>query len=271
MLKFDCCMKTDVGKVRKNNEDNFFLNGHYKMSLNEMRYEKSDMIYNGGVFAVCDGMGGEEYGERASLIAVETLKSYKNMDLKDNISQYISDANRKICDLIDENNGTRSGTTLALIYINNGYAYTYNVGDSRIYLYRKGKLKQISKDHTRTEQMIEMGLLTREQALTHKDMHVLTQHLGIFPEELIVEPYADKPLEIRNNDILLMCSDGLTDMMSDDEIHGVIKRELTSKKIVDTLISLSLEKGGKDNITVGIIRHIGKKENLFERIKGKFR
>lgn len=266
MLKFDCCFLTDVGKIRNNNEDNFFLNGNYKRAPWDLSYTKYDLIYRGGLFAVCDGMGGEEYGERASLIAVETLKEYRDMNFNESINKYINEANEKICDLINENNGTRSGTTLALIYIQEGIVYTYNVGDSRIYLFRRGRLKQISKDHTRAEQMVDMGILTKEQAASHRDRHIVTQHLGIFPEELIIEAYKSEQFEVANNDVLLICSDGLTDMVSDEEIQTVMQTNDSANGIANELMNKALNKGGKDNVTVGIIKTISPKEGFFNRL-----
>lgn len=266
MLKFDCCFTTDVGKVRKNNEDNFYLNGSYKRAPEDLKYEKRDFVYRGGLFAVCDGMGGEEYGEKASLFAVETLKEWQSKDFNKTVNEYVSVANRMICDLIKENNGTRSGTTLGLIYINDNKAVCYNIGDSRVYLFRKGKLTQLSEDHTRIAQMIKMGIISAEQAKNHRDKHVLTQHLGIFPDEMIIQAYSSEQIEVHSNDIFLLCSDGLTDMISDDEIETVFKKDASAKQYVDILINNALLKGGKDNITVGVIKNIGKKEGFFKRI-----
>ncbi len=266
MLKFECCFSTDVGNVRKNNEDNFYLNGAYKRAAEDLNYKKEDFIYGTGVFAVCDGMGGEEHGEKASLFAVETLKEFEERDMNEAINEYINTANEKICDLITENNGTRSGTTLALIYMKDGYANCYNIGDSRIYLIRDKGMMQISEDHTRCNQMIKMGILTKEQALTHKDRHVLTQHMGIFPDELIIQAHKAGPMKLQNGDMFLICSDGLTDMLSDTEITRHLSLSRSAKDCTDALVNAALKKGGKDNVTVGVIKCIGKKEGFLKRI-----
>lgn len=175
-------------------------------------------------------------------------------------------ANKKICSLISENNGTRSGSTFVLVYIKDGYANCYNIGDSRIYLIRNKNIQQISEDHTRCMQMIKMGVLTKEEAIKHRDRHVLTQHLGIFPEELIIQAYKSETIKIQNNDIFLLCSDGLTDMLSDDEIVRVFNADMPAKTYTDLLISAAIEKGGRDNVTVGIIKNIEKKESFLKRI-----
>ena len=80
MLKLECCMITDIGNYRKNNEDNFYLNGSYKRSAEDDRYEKCDLVYKGGIFAVCDGMVGEDFGEKSALLVIETLKAYQGKD-----------------------------------------------------------------------------------------------------------------------------------------------------------------------------------------------
>lgn len=269
MFKFDSSFVTDVGKVRKNNEDNFYLNGVYKRVPEDLTYEKTELLYGDGVFAVCDGMGGEEYGEKASLLAVETLKEFQNKDIDDVVDHYIETVNTKICDFINENNGTRSGTTLALLHIKNGLAISYNIGDSRVYLYRKGRLFQLSEDHTQTNQMIKMGILTKEKASLHKDRHVLTQHLGIFPDELIIQAYKSDIISIKNNDIFLLCSDGLTDMLSDVEIESLLKNNALNKNCYKILKDAALAKGGKDNITIGIVKVIGKKQGILSDLWGK--
>lgn len=266
MLKYDCCMITDVGRVRTNNEDNFYFNGNYKRAVEQHKYEKQDLIYKGGVFAVCDGMGGEEFGEKASLYAVETLNKYKDDNFSQYISRYIEEANDKICSMIELNNGMRSGTTLALVDITDGKAISCNIGDSRVYLYRKGKLMQLSEDHTRTAQMVKAGILTEEQAATHRDRHVLTQHLGIFTHELCIEPYIAETVDIMVDDIFLLCSDGLTDMLTDMEIEQILSLKHPASQLAGLLVSSALEKGGKDNVTVGVIKTVGRKNNLFKKI-----
>ena len=258
-------MTTDVGKKRENNEDNFYLNGTYKRVPDELRYEKSDLIYKRGIFAVCDGMGGEEYGEKASLFAVETLKEYQEKEFSFYIQEYIENANQKICDFMEENNGVRSGTTLALLYIENHHAVSYNVGDSRVYLFRNGTLTQLSEDHTGAARMIKMGVLTKEQAKKHRDRNLLTQYLGIFPEELIIQAHKSEVIELLPNDIFLLCSDGLTDMLEDDEIATILEKEKSVAEYAIALKEAALANGGKDNVTVGIIKNMEKPKGILEK------
>lgn len=259
-MKTESYTETNVGKRRTNNEDNYFVNGIYKKDTDKLNDVASEQNTDGtNLFAVCDGMGGEEYGEKASLIAVSTLEEYYKTEFSENISEYIKTANQKICDLILEHNGQRSGTTFAALYIDKDRANVYNVGDSRVYILRNNKLKQLSCDHTRIQQMLNMGIVSPEEAMRHKDRHVLTQHLGIFEDELIVSEYKMENIKIKNGDVFLLCSDGLTDMLTDNEIQQIMNGERTAKKIGDKLINAALDKGGKDNVTIQIVRCISDK------------
>lgn len=127
---FDSYAATNVGKIRKNNEDNYYLNGVYKKNVDTLcdsAYDTATDSY--GLYAVCDGMGGEEYGEQASLIAVSTLSEYQKSNFKNSVKNYTKQANKKICDLIQENNGVRSGTTFAALNIDKNTATIFNVGE----------------------------------------------------------------------------------------------------------------------------------------------
>lgn len=262
MFNYECYFITDVGKVRQNNEDNFYLNGTYKVNTDDLRFEKYDLVKGTGLFAVCDGMGGEEFGEFASLYAVETLGEYQSAVFSEYCDEYIEKANNKICNLIKENNGVRSGTTLALVNIKNGKLKLCNIGDSRIYVFRNGKLIQLSEDHTKIAQMIKMGLITPEEAPNHRYRHAITQHLGIFPEEFIIQPYKGEEINLQINDIFLLCSDGLTDMLTDEEIENILSQDISSKQLSEQLVNMALNNGGKDNVTVGIIKVVEKRNFL---------
>ena len=269
MFKYECCFKTNLGLIRRNNEDNFFLNGHIKRAPELTKYDKKDLVYGSGLFAVCDGMGGEEYGERAALIAVESLKYYLNSDFYRLGEQYVEDANSKICKMISDHNGVRSGTTLALLYIKDNNAFSYNIGDSRVYLFRKGELHQLSIDDTHVAHMVKMGILTQEEATIRSDKGVLTQHLGIFADEMIIQAHRSESIAVQDNDIFLLCSDGLTDMLTDTEIALVLNENLNATVLVDALINKAIDNGGRDNITVGIVKHMGKRDNFITKIRRK--
>jgi len=238
-LSIESAAITHVGSVRDNNEDNYFVNGRYKTDSNVNTEAFSDKkAHISYTYAVCDGMGGESYGELASLIAVATLAKYQKTDIRRTIHDYIRHANDFICDLIRKNNTRKSGTTIALLNIQKNTAVSFNIGDSRVYFYRKGMLYLLSEDH-----------------VDSKSKNVLTQYLGIFPSEMNIDPHISDELKIKKGDIFLLCSDGLTDIADANEIVGILSEEkddatLTAKK----LAGLSQDKGGNDNVTVVVVK-----------------
>lgn len=261
-IKFSAAVCSDKGRIRNNNEDNFYFNGTYLNPENRDEHNffadnpsGSEIMY--GVF---DGMGGEALGEEASLITAQTVKKYhdklKGGRIKDNksaILKSISDANTKICNKIVESGERRIGTTFALLSISDDTAQVYNVGDSRVYLYRNKKLTQISVDDTTAQRLVNMGVITKEKAKTHEDRHKLTQHLGIFADEMIVEPHISEKIRIEKGDMFILCSDGLTDMVENEEIQSIMRKSGDSRTAAQSLVETALKNGGRDNVTVTVI------------------
>ena len=255
-IKIESTVITHVGLIRSNNEDNYYINGRYKAdnSVNAEGYADNEQR-NAYLYAVCDGMGGESFGEVASLIAAKTLAEYQTTDIRQSVGDYIQKANALICDEINENNGIRCGTTLALLYIYGKKAISFNIGDSRVYIHRKGKLLLLSEDHTEAERLVRMGLIDEESAKTHKSRNQLTQHLGIFPEEMIIEPYISEEIKLKKGDVFLICSDGLSDMVDNDDIADILaQKEKDTTEIAKELTEAAKAGGGKDNITVIVVR-----------------
>jgi len=255
MINVTSAVVTNVGKVRGNNEDNYFVNGKYRENtdtLNEEHEESKEKEKY--LFSVCDGMGGEAYGELASLIAVKSLLKFQDKNINEHINEYVEYANKLICNEIEKNDGARIGSTVALLYIDDTGAYGYNIGDSRIYLMRDGSFKQLSRDHTQAQSMVDMGLLKPEEMNAHKGKHKLTQHFGIFPDELIIQPYEAEVVSVQENDLFILCSDGLTDMMDDNEIASIAQEDLSPYDMASKLVDIAVEKGGKDNTTVVVAR-----------------
>jgi len=247
---------THVGLVRSNNEDNYYVNGKFKRDNTISTEGYKDVTPRSAyLYAVCDGMGGEDFGEIASMIAVATLARYQDTDIRQTVMEYINKANDIICGQIEKNDGVRGGTTIAILYINGNKAISYNIGDTRVYLLRGEELYLLSEDHTEAERMVKMGLITSEEAKTHKSKHKLTQHLGIFPDELLIEPYVSVDVDIYKNDVFLVCSDGLTDMVSDDEIRVILSmQDADTVQIAKKLSATAQTYGGKDNSTVVVVR-----------------
>ena len=248
-------MITHIGAVRKSNEDNYYVNGVFK-SKNSIATEgyTDNAKRNAYLYAVCDGMGGESSGEIASMIAVKTLAKYNATDIRQTIMEYIDSTNNLICDEVVKSNGKRSGTTIALLYLRDNRAISYNIGDSRVYLLRKGDLYLMSEDHTQAQKMVQAGVISEEEAKSHNARNKLTQYLGAFPDEMIPEPYISEEVRLKRNDIFLVCSDGLTSMVNDDEIREILSEDKDSVGLVKELATTAQMHGGNDNITATVIK-----------------
>ncbi len=254
-IKANVCAVTHSGRIRKENEDNYSLNG---------RLTATGDLKKGSAFvqtmkepfhlAVCDGMGGESYGDIASGVATETIAAHaanvydSGEDFSFAISNSLVEANSRICEEI-EARGKRMGTTLAAVYAVKGKLYCVNIGDTRIYHYSKGILEQISFDHTHAQTIIDAGEAMMDEIGSIPDAKKLTRHLGVFPDEANLSPNISVIDDVDNGDVLLLCSDGLTDMLTDDEITAVLSTAENSQTCASKLVRLALEKGGKDNIT----------------------
>lgn len=239
-----------TGRVRKNNEDNFFFYGRHLEAENEgfpTPVSIEEPLRYGTCLAVFDGMGGENYGEDASYAAAHTLQQTER-SLSDYLIQprkYLTRLALRINDAVvaaQRNKGTsRMGSTMVSLYFTASYAYVCNLGDSRAYRLRDGEFGMISHDHV-DPRPLKPG---------HKAP--LTQHLGIDPEEMLIEPYVAKG-KLKKGDQYLLCSDGLTDMLSNFEIADILLRESDTEKCVKLLVDTALEHGGRDNVTVILCR-----------------
>ena len=250
---------THVGKVRENNEDNIYFPGAEVMIQGES-FSISGKAALPCIFAVCDGMGGQDFGELASFEAIKALKdldaSVKKASpakINDLVQDYVTKANNIICDIVREKS-TRLGTTLALIVVTKKDIRPYNIGDSRIYELAGGKLRQLSEDHTLAAQKVRMGVLTEEQARSDKGRHKLMRFLGVFEDEMTMEaePLTALPHESRR---ILLCSDGLTDMVEDSRIEEILSNAPISQA-AQTLVNEALNGGGKDNITCIVLEYV---------------
>lgn len=243
------------GCIRANNEDNFFLNGEFM--------EKSRMD-SGGVFltrssikrqlyAVCDGMGGQEAGEEAAYAGVASMNGLLDSlinedDIYGCINYYVKVVNEMVLGIGDSKN---AGCTVAMLYLNGGQAVVAHLGDSRVYLMRDGILRRLTEDHNEVQRLVNMGILTADQAKSHPMRHTVTRYLGMETCEIALEPsYCQLPL--RGKDLFLICSDGLTDMLEDSEIALFLRG--TSSDVATKLVRAALDKGGRDNVTAVVVK-----------------
>jgi serine/threonine protein phosphatase PrpC len=219
--------KSDVGLKRSNNEDAFITGD------------------DGRVAIVADGMGGTAAGEVASRIFVETAASEK--ETVEWVQQAFSLANTKIFEYARANSQYRGMgcTAETIVFFQHRYVVGH-VGDSRTYLFRHGKLKQITKDHSLVEEQKDQGLMTDGEARKHPHRNIILRAVGV-DERLTVDIVNG---EAGPGDCFLLCSDGLTDMVDDPAIEGTLSRSLSISQQVENLIDLAKSAGGHDNITV---------------------
>ena len=255
MMKFMYSVTTHPGTIREKNEDNFRINDLWKkdtkvQKMNKHGKEKIDRF----LAAVCDGMGGEKRGEIASLYSVESLRRRSLEEMPECFQTDVQQANEAILNIIRQNHGERSGSTLAAMYADKAMGYFVNLGDSRIYQFRNKVLKRLSKDQDRSQGLIEAGILTEEEAKHTRFSHELLQYLGIFPEETELHPQIIPAEMMMINDEYLICSDGLTDMVSDERIEEILLHEKSIDEQVRKLLGEALDNGGKDNITIILVK-----------------
>lgn len=255
-LKIEGAVVTHVGNVRSGNEDNYYLFGNYRYDTAiRQKRESKTVLAQQMAAAVYDGMGGEEAGEMASYLAVKECMPCALDEMDAQIRRQISAANMAVCREIKHRGTGRMGTTIAALYMDENTAISCNVGDSRCYTMHKGILRQISVDDSEARAMVEMGLLSPENARSSKSWHKLTQHLGVSPDEFIIEPHISAPMRMETGDIFLLCSDGLTDMVMDETIGEILSSTGSAMQQADTLVETALENGGRDNITV-VVLHV---------------
>lgn len=228
---------TDVGKNRVTNQDYVYC--------------KSDAVGNlPNVFIVADGMGGHKAGDIASVTAVDAvLKSIEQSQKTDVISimeEAVREANKTLYEKSKSNEEWAGmGTTLVLATVVDSTIFVANIGDSRLYLIDDG-IHQITRDHSYVEEMVSIGEIDKSEARTHSKKNIITRAIGV--EE---ETHADFfEVQFKKGDKLLMCSDGLTNMIEDNDILSVIAGNNDIESTVHKLIDLANDSGGKDNIAV---------------------
>lgn len=230
-------VKTDIGQ-RNNNEDSYYMSP------------------SGKFMVLADGMGGHAAGERASELAVSLLtkkmsqKIKKESDLIDLLNKSIQEVNKKIFNesmSILKYRGM--GTTLSLVFNGFGKYYYVNIGDSRIYRLKDQKLTQLSKDDSFVNYLLDLGDINEEEARIHPKRNILTKALGT--AEGI--DFVIKAIDEDNVDKLLLCSDGLSDILPKESIEKILNLECKTEKKIDKMISEVLKNGGKDNITIMVL------------------
>ena len=233
--------KTDTGKQREKNED----------------YLETFKSTFGDVFIVCDGMGGHLGGEVASRLAIASAKNVilqnpqRITATKDIIKAAIREANINVFKRSKEDPNLKGmGTTIVIAIVNNGILYYGHVGDSRLYIVRGSRIFQLTHDHSFVQTLVDKGLITDDEAENHPRKNEITRALGI--AEAVIPDISEKGLMLYKGDKLILCTDGLSNMVSDRDIYEVVK-ETTPLEAADKLIDMANMAGGTDNITLQVI------------------
>ncbi len=238
-------VQTDKGCVREINEDSGRL-----VRPNDARL----LAGRGVLLVVADGMGGHSAGEVASQMAVDIIGRlyYQSQgDAQAALRDAVSEANRRIFAAAAEDEAKRGmGTTCTALAIRAGEALVAHVGDSRCYMVRGGDIYQLTEDHSAVMEMVRQGLISKEEARVHEDKNVILRALGTTPE---VEVATAEPFAVGEGDRLLLCSDGLHDLVTDEEIGRALAGAEDLHAACQQLIELAKSRGGHDNITVGIL------------------
>jgi serine/threonine protein phosphatase PrpC len=278
-MKISIGQKTDVGCVREANEDSFYV------ELPEEAAPKGGAPQRGaeaasryGLLVVADGMGGQVAGKEASETAVEvvktlfataiksdwakTAKAKSGKPLKD-IKKFILDAIRQANKAVftkGEAKAVTMGTTLTMAFIDDYQAFIGHVGDSRLYHIRKREIRQVTEDHSLAEDMVKKGKATREEVKASPMRSMLTRSIGTKDEVVVDDPIG---IELADGDCLVLCTDGLTNLVEDEEILSVVHNTADLQKACDKLVDMARTRGGHDNVTV-----VSAEFGALERIKG---
>ena len=258
---------TDRGRVRPTNEDQFFIADLTKaMHVGQTSLRRSPARsgeQHGHLFLVADGMGGHRAGEHASALAVTLIEQFALNTFKwfmpltaahvvTDFQEAVEQADATIVEAARERAELAGmGTTLTLAYHYEGELLVVHVGDSRAYLFRDETLRQLTRDHTVVAEMVRRGELDLAEVRRHRLRHIITNVVGGTEAGVEAEAHI---LKLRGDDGLLLCSDGLTEMLSHAEISAVLRGEPNPEAACTRLISLANERGGQDNITAIVAR-----------------
>jgi len=260
---------SDRGQVRSRNEDQFLsaqVGQVVKVEQTSIpRYSPAVLqcANRGHLFVIADGLGGHAGGQKASALAVHLLVRWvrdcpqlieDGGDLTARFEEVLHDADVRIGQEAGRHPEFKGmGTTLTMAYCWDRTLWIAHVGDSRAYLFRKGRMEQLTRDHTIVQDMIRAGLLKPEEVAQHIWRHVVTNVLG--GTELGVRPEVHK-FDLQPEDILLLCSDGLTDLVTDEEIEEILANASDPRRASEILIAKANQRGAPDNVTVLLARFV---------------
>lgn len=244
--------RSDIGKKYDHNEDFFAL----PVSNQQLTISKQDIKTKGLLFVLCDGVGGLNAGEVASqLAATWIVKEYYSAvttteNPGENLRRAILETNSRLYDLAQEHESYRGmGTTVVASLFFEGKVFVFSAGDSRLYNLREDKLIQITEDQSEVWQLYKSGQVSKDELRFHPRNNIITVAMGI-EKDIALQSYI---YDFQKNDLFLLCSDGLSDMIGDDGIKNILLKKGKIKKRVNLLIDEANRNGGKDNITAVLL------------------
>lgn len=236
--------RTDVGLERQENQDAY---GYWHDAASDCH-----------LMIVADGMGGAACGNIASQLATHIVherlfnEAARRMPMTERLDYAITEANRMIYQRAASDGHCHGmGSTCVALAVTGMRAYLAHVGDSRIYLVRDGRIARLTRDHSRVQRMLDDGLITEEEAVGHPESNVIERSLG--PRSSVTPEVRPEPIELREEDTFVLCTDGLTGLLRDDEIFELVNHAPV-QPACDALIEMANQRGGHDNITVAIVR-----------------
>ena len=250
-IKMRVSARTDVGRVRTTNEDGLAVNDLASgEQIDATSGDKAlDVQERGVLLALSDGMGGHQAGEIASALVLESLQAAMQMESKGAIHEQLEEAvqraNQTVMNAARADNRRGMGATLTAVFVRGHEAYIAEVGDSRAYLLRNGRLRQITRDQSLVQLMVDHGVMSPEEAKRSASKNVILQAMGLAHDVRV----AIARLELRRGDRFLLCSDGVTNEVSDEELKQTLSGS-APRAACDTMIALANERGGRDNSTV---------------------
>lgn len=260
-VKIIAAVETNVGKQRTENQDNFLVYG--ELNSDQRDFLRGDlevaMNNNWECFAVFDGMGGEHNGGEAALIAAEQFRSSvhsiepntKYDQVEKCVRKAYRDANNKIVEVVE--NRYVCGTTGVVVVTDGIVIKTFNIGDSRAYLFRDMELFQITKDQTLAELKWDAGFYKTREEIAESEKHQLTEFIGRDATCENLSPEESNWMELLDGDKLLLCSDGLYDLCGETEIKQILLEYSMPREIVEHLVASALNNGGTDNVTCVVL------------------
>jgi serine/threonine protein phosphatase PrpC len=264
LLHIQAGARTDLGRVRKNNEDCYSADSSLQL------------------YVLSDGMGGEAHGEVASQLAVQTILTHcrqaensrttpmfgeSSPDVSERTNRLVSAihlANRKVFETAAANPEQKGmGATIVAAWIDAQRLSIAHVGDSRVYLLRAGSMEQLTADHSLVAEKVRVGILTPQEADASEMQSVLTRAVGT--NSVVAVDTDEQALLV--GDFVLLCSDGLTRMVTDPEIASTLLTSTSAQESADRLVDLANDNGGVDNVTVIVLQVVQKSESVFDRLK----